>query len=411
MTDMTLTPTQARILHLAAQGLVHKPHTKATPQSLEQTIARMQLLQIDTIHVVARSPYLVLFSRLGHYPAAWLDALLAEGRLAECWAHEACFIAAADYPLHQAARPLREKHWAVRRARRVMAGDTDGMHRLLAHVRQHGPVRSADFKRRRSAESGWWDWKPEKNWLEAWFALGELMVARRDGFQRVYDLAERVRARHPAGDAPASPSEARRQMLARSVRGLGIAKLSWVADYFRLPRATREELDALCADGKLMRVDIRGWREVAYVHRAHADLLERVAAGRVRAGHTTLLSPFDPVVWDRRRVRELFGFEYVLECYVPAARRRHGYFVLPILHRGHLVGRLDAKAHRHEGVMEVRSIHLESGVEPSATLISSLARAIAQFARWHDTPTVRVLAGQPPALLPRLRAELASRNA
>lgn len=406
MSDPILTPHQARLLHLAAQGLLHVPRARVTPQALEQAIARMQLLQIDTIHVVARSPYLVLYSRLGPYPAPWLDALLAGGRLAECWAHEACFVPAVDYPLHHAARPLREGHWAMRRARRVMAKDADTMQRVLTHVRAHGPVRSADFTRRRKAAAGWWDWKPEKNCLEAWFALGELMVARREGFQRVYDLAERVRAHHPAGREPSSPAQARQWMLARSVQALGIAKASWVGDYFRLPRARRQELDALCERGDLLRVAVHGWREPAYVHAAHAARLESVAAGRMRATHTTLLSPFDPVVWDRRRARELFDFEYVLECYLPAPRRRHGYFALPILHRGRLVGRLDAKAHRRDGVLEIRSIHLDPGVEPSDTLIQALARGITRFAHWHDTPAVKVQSGQPRALVRPLRAAL-----
>lgn len=400
-----LTPAQARVLHLAAQGLAHKPRKKATPATIEQTVARMQMLQIDTIHVVARSPYLVLFSRLGDYPMAWLNQLLEAGRLAECWAHEACFVSAADYPLHHAARPLREGHWAMRRAQRVYAEHPRAMRKLLGQVRKHGPVRSADFTRARRPATGWWDWKPEKSWLEAWFALGELMVARRDGFQRVYDVSERVRARHVAVE-PVSGADARRQMLERSVHALGVTTARWMADYFRLPRVTRDELDELCASGDVLPVHVRGWEQTAYVHRAHVDLLQRIASGRLRASHTTLLSPFDPVIWDRTRVQELFGFQYRLECYVPAGRRRYGYFVLPILHRGQLVGRLDAKAHRNDGVFDVRAIYLEADVDASAGLVAALARAITACAQWHATPRVRVGNGQPRDFLRQLRAAL-----
>lgn len=401
-----LTPRQARVLHLAAQGLAHKPRQKATPALVEQTIARMQMLQIDTIHVVARSPYLVLFSRLGDYPMVWLNQLLETGRLAECWAHEASFVSAADYPLHRAARPLRIGHWAARRAQRVYAKHPEAMHELLEHVREHGPMRSADFSRARRQATGWWDWKPEKSWLEAWFALGDLMVTRRDGFQRVYDLSERVRAQHAAAAAPASSEAARRQMLERSVLALGITTIRWIADYFRLARVTRDELDELCATGEVLPVSVRGWDQMAYTHRAHADLIRRIASGRLRASHTTLLSPFDPVIWDRTRVQELFDFEYRLECYVPAARRRYGYFVLPILHRGRLVGRLDAKAHRGEGVFDVRAIYLESGVHASDGLIDAVIRAIRACAQWHSTPRVRVGYGEPQDFLRRLRAGL-----
>lgn len=383
-----LTPAQARMLHLAAQGLLHTPRAKPTPQTLVQAIRRMQLLQIDTIHVVARSPYLVLFSRLGPYPMAWLDELLAAGELAECWAHEACFVVARDIPLHRAAMPLRQGHWAMRRARRMLAEHAGEMQQLLDHVRTRGPVRSTDFQRHRRGAGGWWDWKPEKRWLEALFALGELMVSRRENFQRVYDVSGRVRASHAPGPTPASSAQARRWMLARSVYALGIAKAHWIADYFRLARVTRDELDALCADGELVRVEVRGWERPAYVHHDHADLLARAAAGRLRATRTTLLSPFDPVVWDRRRARELFGFDYALECYVPAPRRRYGYFVLPILHRGRLVGRLDAKAHRRAGVFEIRSLHMQPGIGMSEGLAAALARAVAQCAHWHGTPVV-----------------------
>ncbi|HEX7342252.1 MAG TPA: crosslink repair DNA glycosylase YcaQ family protein [Rhodanobacteraceae bacterium] len=401
-----LTPAQARALHLAAQGLLHGPRRRATPALLEQAIARMQMLQIDTIHVVARSPYLVLFSRLGEYERTWLDQLLEAGRLAECWAHEACFVTAQDYPLHAAARPLREGHWAMRRARRVHAEAAEPMRRLLEHVRDHGAVRAADFDHPRRGAPGWWEWKPEKHWLEAWFALGELMVARRDNFQRVYDLAERVRVQHASNAGPATLTQTRQQMLARSVQALGVTTVGWMADYFRLAKVARDEVDALCAMGEVLPVRVRGWTQPAFVHRAHAQLLQRAAQGRLRATHTTLLSPFDPVVWDRRRARELFGFDYTLECYLPAAKRRYGYFVLPILHRGHLVGRLDAKAHRKAGEFEVKVIHLEPGVNITDTLVSALARAIAACAHWHGTPRVRVQTSQPRALAARLRAAL-----
>jgi len=140
------------------------------------------------------------------------------------------------------------------------------------------------------------------------------------------------------------------------------------------------------------------------VHRDHADLLDKALRGRLRATHTTLLSPFDPLVWDRARVRAMFDFDYTIECYTPAARRRFGYFVLPILHRGRLVGRLDAKAHRSDGVFEIKAMFLESGVEPEPSLVEALAMAIAGTARWHETPQIRLGCSQPAGLAKALRA-------
>jgi uncharacterized protein YcaQ len=402
----SLIAPQARLLHVAAQGLLLKPRARATPAALEQAIARMQLLQIDTIHVVARSPYLVLFSRLGAYPQAWLDALLERGRIAECWAHEACFVPAVDYPLHGALRALRHNHWAHSRARRMYAEHGEAMDRLLAQVRAAGPVRSADFAGTAGGVPGWWQWKLEKRWLEAWFAMGELMVARRERFQRVYDLAERVRAAHVAATPPVSPEAARLRAIAQSVKALGVTQARWIGDYFRLGRVVADELQALLDSGELLPVTVRGWEAPGYAHRDHLALLRRAAAGALRASHTTLLSPFDPLVWDRARAQAMFGFAYTLECYLPAPKRRYGYFVLPILHRGRLVGRLDAKAHRAQGEFEVKSIFLEPEQSIGAALTAALAVALRQCADWHGTPRVRIVRSEPPALAVALRKAL-----
>jgi hypothetical protein len=177
----------------------------------------------------------------------------------------------------------------------------------------------------------------------------------------------------------------------RAVRALGVTRARWIHDYFRTrPRLTSAELRPLLLDGTLVEVAVRGWPEPGVVHRDHLALARRAAAGGLRATRTALLSPFDPVVWDRERALAMFGFDYRLECYTPAPRRRYGYYALPILRRGALVGRLDAKAHRAEGRFEVRSLHLEPGVRVGAALLGDLARAIAASARWHGTPEVQV---------------------
>ena len=372
------------------------------------------MLQIDTIHVVARSPYLVLHARLGDYPMAWLDDALTGGQVAECWAHEACFVGAADLASHRAWRGQRGEHWAHRHAARMVREQRVGMQGLLERVRLSGPVRAADFPRTRGEggdESGWWAWKPEKRWLEAWFALGELMVLRRERFQRVYDLAERVLARlDPPFDpelVALSATDLRRHFILDSVRALGVVPAAWIADYFRLkPKVSEQELVPLLANGELLAVSVQGWDRHGYVHCDNADLLERARRGRLRATYTALLSPFDPLVWDRARLRGMFDFDYSLECYTPAARRRYGYFVLPILHRGRLVGRLDAKAHRADGVFEIKSLYLEPDVPIEPQLVRDLADTLARAAHWHGTPQVRLVRVHPPTLARLLRAEL-----
>ncbi len=406
---LALSAAQARALHLAAQGLLAPPRRPATKGDVRLAVRRMELLQIDTIHVVARSPYLVLFSRLGPYEPRWLDELLASADLFECWAHEACFAPIEDWAVHRRVAETRS-HWAVDRARRLLREHGEPMRALLAHVRARGPVKAADFERAEGARSGWWRWKKEKAWLEAWLALGELMIARRENFHRVYDLRSRV---HPAADGLPLPSaeEAARALAERAVRALGVAQARWIHDYFRTrPRLRDEDLGPLLDDGTVVEAEVEGWGARAFVHRDHVPTARALAAGALRPSHSALLSPFDPVVWDRSRASAMFGFDYRLECYVPAPRRRYGYYALPILRRGALVGRLDAKAHRADGVFEVKALHLEPGVRPGEALLRDVARAIASCAAWHGTPAVRIGRTVPASARAPLAAFLAART-
>ncbi|WP_417068637.1 winged helix-turn-helix domain-containing protein [Niveibacterium terrae] len=390
-----LSLSAARALHLAAQGLRAPPRHKASRDAVLATIRRMALLQIDTISVVARSPYFVLWSRLGAFDPAWLDGLLAEGALFEYWAHEACLVPIEDYRLlrHRMLDPAAmgwkySAEWAARHRTEI--------EQVLERVKRAGPVRAADFERRDGGGKGWWDWKPEKRHLEVLFTLGRLMVARRQSFQRVYDLAERVLPGWDDRDALSSDA-ARREMLKMSCRALGLALPAWVADYYRIKRQGSAALLEEFADaGELTAVRVEGWASPAYVHRDHAALLDEAQAGTLASTVTTLLSPFDPVVWDRKRALELFGFDYRIECYTPETKRQYGYFVLPILARGRLVGRLDAKAHRAQRVFEIKSIHLEAGVRPSLRFGADLGRCLRRCADWHGCPQLRISAKDNP---------------
>ena len=403
-----LTLTQARNLHLCAQGLLTTRRRPATPLALRECIQRMQLLQIDTISVVARSPYFVLFSRLGAYPQAWLDAALASGHVFETWAHEACFAAVEDVLLHRSYNQHARQHWGLVNGRATQARHRPQLDALLLHIGTHGPVKSSEFARTDGKTgNGWWDLKDEKRWLEALFASGELMVARRDNFQRVYDLAHRV---HPPLTAATLPAAAKVHsgFVEKAILALGITQARWVNDYFRQkPRLKDADLNALVASGVVQRVAVQGWKVSGYVHSQHAELLQKAVAGQLRATHTTLLSPFDPLVWDRERASTLWGFDYRIECYTPEEKRTYGYFVLPILHRGALVGRLDAKAHRALGVFEVKALFLEPGVQLSDAAVRAVAQAIQRCADWHGTPQVRLGRTVPEDMGERLRGALA----
>jgi uncharacterized protein YcaQ len=405
MTDK-ISRQMARNVMLAAQGLDHVPPQPAAKADVRAAIRRMCLLQIDTIHVVARSPYLVLWSRLGEYQPAWLDELLAEGALFEYWAHAMCFLPIEDYPLHRRRMldAIEQKLWPVKWAVQWAEEHPQVMDRVRTHLREHGAVRSAEFENPNHTPGGWWNWKEEKEALEAMLFTGEVMIARRQNFQRVYELRERVLPDWDDAGIPSS-DEVHRTLALRAVRALGIAFPAWVADYFHQPKkGVPQRLAALAREGLLLPVEIEGLAGTAYVHPDRADLIADAAAGKLEPSLTTLLSPFDPLVSDRNRAHDLFDFDYRIECYTPAAKRRYGYFTLPILHRGRLVGRLDPKAHRAQGVFEIKALYLEPGVPVDERLIADLAAALRRLADWHGTPDLVIRRSDPPAVAARLAA-------
>ncbi|AMO48801.1 hypothetical protein AKI40_2402 [Enterobacter sp. FY-07] len=399
-----LSLTAARHLHLAAQGLLRKPSRRARPADILTTIQRMSLLQIDTINIVARSPYLVLFSRLGHYPPHWLDDALKNGELMEYWAHEACFLPREDFALmrHRMLSPG-NMGWKYRQA--WMDEHADEIALLIAHIRQNGPVRSADFEHPRKGTSGWWEWKPHKRHLEGLFTAGQVMVVERRNFQRVYDLTHRVMPHWDDTRDLLPQAEAEYRMLENSARSLGIFRAQWLADYYRLRQpALPVLLERLQAAQQIYPVNIERIGP-AWLHASLLPLLEQAEADKLRATHSAVLSPFDPVVWDRKRAEQLFDFSYRLECYTPAPKRQYGYFVLPLLHRGRLVGRMDAKMHRKEGILEVIALYLETGVKPTDALEKGLQVAITDFARWQGAQRV-TFSRLPEGLFLALRAGL-----
>jgi uncharacterized protein YcaQ len=389
----------ARALLLAAQGLLHPPPT-ATRESVLGAIRRMEALQIDTINVVARSHLLVLFSRLGAFAPAWLDDLLAQREIFEYWSHAACFLPAEDFPLYRPAMLRRRENSRYTAWLKQHAAVAE---RVLEQIRAGGAVRAADFEWKEGPVREWWDRKPEKHALEALYDTGVLMIARRDRFQRIYDLRERVRPDWNDEDLP-TDEHVERELALKAVRALGAAPARWVPDYFRRPkRGFAEFLERLAEEGAIHRVSVPELGPgPVYVHPDHLGLVDAAASGTLRSTVTTLLSPFDPVVWDRARALELFGFEYRIEVYTPAEQRKFGYFTLPILHRGALVGRLCPKAHRREGTFEIRHLRLESGVAVTDELARDLGAALRDCAAWHGTPEVVIRNSDPPELRDRM---------
>jgi uncharacterized protein YcaQ len=327
---------------------------------------------------------------------------LAEGAIFEQWAHAACFIPSEQFPHYYSRLVYGDRRWQSR-ADDFLKANAEMKAHVLGRIREEGGLRSADFERTDGRRGqGWWDWKKEKLVLEMLFNTGELMIARRQNFQRVYDLPERVRRGWPEPDLP-TLEEARRALLVESVRALGVVPPRLALNYLFWIQAKApllKQLKEMVAAGDLQEVAVEGSKE-PWLAVAGPLEVPRKPPGPARA---RLLSPFDPVIWDRERASLLFGFDYQIECYTPAPKRKFGYFSLPILHGDALVGRLDAKAHRKEGVFEVKALHFEESAIVDEGLLGALRDVLQECAAWHRTPEVKVTWADRPGVAEALTA-------
>jgi hypothetical protein len=402
-TSDSLSQAQARRIALAAQGFGARRNAGDKPAGwarMRKTVERMGLLQLDSVNVLVRSHYLPIFSRLGAYDTAALDREAFQPRrraLFEYWAHEASLLPLELQPL------LR---WRMARAARgegLYKSYVDFAREQPAYIRQvlnelraQGPlcVRELSDPGKRSKEM--WARHKGKMALEYLFWTGQVTAAGRRNFERVYDLTERAL---PAAvlERPTPPEdEAVRALVALAGRALGIATETDLRDYFRLPvTATRQALAALVEAGELLPVTVEGWRQPAYLDPA-ARLPRRVRGA-------ALLSPFDPLVWERARTERLFDFRYRIEIYTPAAQRRHGYYVLPFLLDEALVARVDLKADRAAGLLRVQAAHKEDGLAPEA-IAAPLAEELGRLAGWLGLEGVK--AGRRGDLAPALGRQL-----
>jgi uncharacterized protein YcaQ len=395
-----LSQAAVRGLLIAAQGLHQQKPRKVTEKSVRDIIRQMHVLQIDTISVVARSPYLVLWSRLGNYDPKWLENLLTKGELFEYWSHAACFLPIEDFPYYWLAMMThmdKQGGW-----QRWINEHQEVMNRVLEYVREHGDVRSADFENTAGRKGGWWNHKDEKVALEALFNTGQLMIRKRHNFQRIYDLRERVLPDWDESQAVAQ-EQVHEYFVLNTVKALGVTKAEWIADYFRLKKAdTLKALKILEQEDRIGRIEVEGWKTPGYFHFDNEPMVNAALKGKIPQSKTTLLSPFDPIVWDRKRGSELFNFDYKIEVYTPEPKRKYGYFTLPILYNNQIIGRLDPKAYRKEGIFEVRAVHLEPGIEPDDAMIASLKTTLKDCADWHQTPQVVVRTSNMPGLAEQL---------
>jgi hypothetical protein len=377
-----LSAGEARRVALRAQGLLGAPDRRGGVPAL---LRRLGAVQLDTIAVLARSHELVAYARLGPVAREAVQAAYWGGSGFEYWAHAACVLPVEEWPFFA----FRRREWRAR-GRRWHAVSPQVCEQVLARLRADGPLTATELG---GAKGGgpWWDWSQVKVAVEWLWDIGEVVVAERRGWRRVYDLAERALPPAILGAEP-SDDECITRLVEQAARALGVATRADLADYFRL---RRDRVAAVLPACGLAPVRVEGWREPAW---AAPELLSAASARGLRH-RTTLLSPFDSLVWDRRRTARLFGFRHRLEAYVPAGQREHGYFVMPLLTGGWLVGRVDPV--RRGRTLVARQVSLDS-----AAAVTPAAAALTEAASWVGCDVVLVERAMPEELGSPLRSAL-----
>jgi uncharacterized protein YcaQ len=383
----SMSAAQARRTVLAAQGFAEpRPGGPVTRRQIGRLSERLRLLQLDSVNVAVRAHYMPVFSRLGAYPrelldeAAWAPHSARRPRLlVEHWAHEACLLPSADWPL-LCSGAKRAGWW--RHYRELVERESTLVDEVLSAVKDAGPLGAGALERKLVGPGpgrrggSWWNRSDVKRICEYLFGIGELTTGTRVNFERRYDLPERVLPPEVLAAPAPEPAEAARRLIANAAAALGVASEPELRDYYRLgPAESRVAVAELVAAGELEPVEVAGWRAPAYRHPA-TRTPRRISA-------RALLCPFDPLIWERARTERLFGFRYRIEIYTPAARREYGYYVFPFLLDDELVARVDLKADRKDGVLRVPGAFAEPGTAAQPSRITTeLAAELRLMAGW-----------------------------
>lgn len=380
---MDLSATQARRLALSSLGFGAKKPRRAGAAHVRATAERLGAIQIDSVNVLARAHYLPTFSRYGPYPTSVLDDL-AHGKreLFEYWGHAACFLPLDLYPLLRWRMENQCEAWAgVSRKKR------DFINAVHGEVAARGPLSASELSNAGKSKGPWWGWSDGKEALELLFRMGRVAIAGRRNFERLYDIPERVLPNTLLGAAPVPAADAKKALLVRAARAMGVGTARDIAQYFhidawwdrltvngrRAPAKIDALFDELVEDGRLERVTVEGWKQPAYI-------LPGVRVPR-SVDARALVSPFDPLMWERKWTKAVFDFDYQIEIYVPGPKRIYGYYVLPFLMGDRFAARVDLKADRKTSTLIVHATYVEDGLEPGP-VAAALAGELRSMARW-----------------------------
>ena len=381
---MKLSLAEARALAITAQQLAGPREVKADRRALRALVDKLGVVQIDSVNVLVRSHYLPIFARLGPYDRAHLDALWqkAPRALFEYWGHEASLLPVELHPLLR-WRMERAAHHAWKHVRRIAHEQPDFVKRVLDLVRDQGPIAAGEIELGARSKKGWWEWSDAKSAIEWLFWSGQVTSAARRGFERLYDLPERVLPAAVVNAPTPTEAEAHELLVERSARAMGVATETDLRDYYRLPVAgARAAIKALVERGVLLPATVEGWNKPAYRHRA-------AKPAKLDPKRSALLSPFDSLIWARERTERLFGMKFRLEIYTPSHKRVHGYYVLPFLLGDQLVARVDLKADRKASTLRVIASHAEAHAS-RAKVAPALAEELSRMARWLELDKVAV---------------------
>lgn len=408
-----LAAVRALALHASLLDTPNGSEPPASRDTLYNTVHTLGAVQMDTLQMVSRAHYLTLWSRLGSYDRADFDSLAynpSDRRLFEGWYHAACYIPTHEYRYQMPRqRKIRENghnwyaHWINE------PGNREAVAVAIERIRQEGGLRTRDFENPTHKRGSWWDWKPAKVALEYAYAYGELMIADRPNFQRVYDLTGRVL---PAGvDCTEPTAEARdRFFVERGAKAIGVGLPRNPGDYTWMKITTsRPIVKELLNQGILKEIacETMAGTQTLIIHRDNLPTLEKAASGDIQPNRTTFLNPWDNFWWPQDRDELLWGFKHLIELYVPAAKRTYGYYLMPILHKDRLVGRFDPKLERKTGLLCLKSLHLEPGVHPDETLAHDVAAALRDFMAFHHARDLAIESSNPPEFGQKILEQIA----
>ena len=411
-TPLPLSAARTLALHTQRLTTPNAAEPDPTLDAIHDLVDALLYVQIDTLQMVHRAQYLTLWSRFGRYDTADFDRLIYDSdqrRLFEYWGHAASII-----PLNEYRYRLGTMHWFKEgggwRAKWAREPENQALiTKIRDHIQAEGAVSTSAFKDENQSGGTWWNWKPAKQALEVLYNQGDLMIADRVNFRRIYDLRERVLPDRVDTTLP-DPDETRRYLIARGACALGIGEIRDLGNYHHWNlRDTTPAVKQLVRDRILIEIEaerVEGDPRPMFVHADNLPLLEQILDGAIIPARTTFLNPFDNLVWSKERVQALWGFRQKLEAYTPAKDRVWGYYCLPILWRDQLIGRFDPKLERKTGTLRIKALYLEAGIDPAEAMIADVAGVMRAFMAWHGATDLVIEKSDPAVFGEKLRKTL-----